>query len=270
MNRMALCSTRAATSISSIASIAGSGRLTARPESSPRWQEPASRLDSGDGGPADRAGLVEPNGVALDPGGRWLFIADVAGHRIRRVDLKTGLISTFAGTGRARHEGDGGPAQQASIWGARAVEVGQDGAVYILEREGNSLRRVDPATGLISTIAGTGAKGYSGDGGPADEGDVQRAQGAGGRSGRQSPDRRYREPRHPLHRFDHGNHSHGRGDGKGRRGRRWRPCLVGSARSAARRGGRARRHVLDRRHQQPPRTRRLAGAQTLKGSQNGR
>jgi sugar lactone lactonase YvrE len=125
------------------------------------------RLDSGDGGPADRAGLVEPNGVAFDPGGRWLFIADVAGHRIRRVDLTTGLISTFAGTGLERHDGDDGPAQQASIWGARAVEVSQDGAVYILEREGNSLRRVDPATGLISTIAGTGAKGYSGDGGPA-------------------------------------------------------------------------------------------------------
>jgi sugar lactone lactonase YvrE len=125
------------------------------------------QLHSGDGGPANRAGLVEPNGVALDPTGRWLFIADVAGHRVRRIHLKTGLISTFAGTSRARHEGDGGPAQQASIWGARAVAVGEDGAVFILEREGNSLRRVDPATGLISTIAGTGAKGYSGDGGPA-------------------------------------------------------------------------------------------------------
>ena len=125
------------------------------------------QLDSGDDGPADRAGLVEPNGIALDPDGRWLFIADVAGHRIRRVDLKTGLISTFAGTGRARHAGDGGSAQQASIWGARAVDVGADGTVYILEREGNSLRSVNPTTGLIGTVAGTGARGYSGDGGPA-------------------------------------------------------------------------------------------------------
>jgi sugar lactone lactonase YvrE len=125
------------------------------------------KLDSGDDGPADRAGLVEPNGVALDPRGPWLFIADVAGHRIRRVDLKTGMISAFAGTGRGRHAGDGGSALLASIWGARAVEVGEDGTVYILEREGNSLRSVNPTTGLIGTVAGTGAKGYSGDGGPA-------------------------------------------------------------------------------------------------------
>jgi sugar lactone lactonase YvrE len=122
---------------------------------------------SGDGGPANLAGLVEPNGVALDAEGRNLFIADVAGHRVRKVDLNTGHISTFAGTGRGRHDGDGGPAERASIWGARAVEVGGDGTVYILEREGNRLRAVDPHTGLVSTIAGTGLKGYSGDGGPA-------------------------------------------------------------------------------------------------------
>jgi sugar lactone lactonase YvrE len=122
---------------------------------------------SGDGGQAQLAGLVEPNGVALDPAGKALFIADVAGHRIRRVDLASGLIDTFAGTGQARHDGDGGPAARAAVWGARAVDVGPDGTVYILEREGNRLRAVDPLTGVISTIAGTGAKGYEGDGGPA-------------------------------------------------------------------------------------------------------
>ncbi len=121
----------------------------------------------GDGGPAMAAGLVEPNGVALDHSGQNLFIADVAGNRVRKVDLATGLISTFAGTGRARHDGDGRPAAGASLWGARAVDLGPDGSVYILEREGNSLRVVNPSTGMITTIAGTGAKGYSGDGGPA-------------------------------------------------------------------------------------------------------
>jgi DNA-binding beta-propeller fold protein YncE len=126
-----------------------------------------SQTYSGDGGQARQAGLVEPNGVALDSSGRALFIADVAGHRVRRVDLETGMIGTFAGTGRARHEGDGGPAGVASIWGARAVDVGPDGAVYILEREGNTVRVVDPRTGVITTIAGTGTRGYSGDGGPA-------------------------------------------------------------------------------------------------------
>jgi DNA-binding beta-propeller fold protein YncE len=122
---------------------------------------------SGDGGPASQAGLVEPNGVALDPEERYLYIADVAGNRIRVVDLQTGLIATFAGNGQAKHDGDGGPASAASIWGARAVDVGTDGTVYILEREGNSLRSVDPKSGLIRLRAGTGRKGYSGDGSPA-------------------------------------------------------------------------------------------------------
>jgi sugar lactone lactonase YvrE len=126
-----------------------------------------SRSFSGDGGPASEAGLVEPNGVALDASGARLFIADVADHRVRAVNLPTGVISTFAGTGRGRHDGDGGPAASASIFGARAVEVGPDGTVFLLERQGNTLRAVDPATGLIKTVAGTGAKGYSGDGGPA-------------------------------------------------------------------------------------------------------
>jgi DNA-binding beta-propeller fold protein YncE len=122
---------------------------------------------SGDGGPAASAGLVEPNGVALDPGQGRLFIADVADHRIRVVDLSTGTITTFAGTGRGRHDGDGGPAREASIFGARAVEVGRDGTVYVLERQGNTLRAVEPATGTIRTVAGTGAKGAGGDDGPA-------------------------------------------------------------------------------------------------------
>jgi DNA-binding beta-propeller fold protein YncE len=122
---------------------------------------------SGDGGPATAAGLVEPNGVALDWSGQNLFIADVAGNRVRKVDLANGRISTFAGTGRARHDGDGRPAAAASIWGARGVDLGPDGSVYILEREGNTLRVVNPSTDVITTIAGTGTKGYSGDGGPA-------------------------------------------------------------------------------------------------------
>ncbi len=80
-----------------------------------------------------------------------------------------GTIATFAGDGRGRHAGDGGPAASASIHGARAVEVGPDGTVWILERQGNTLRAVDPKTGVITTRAGTSRAGYSGDGGPAAE-----------------------------------------------------------------------------------------------------
>ena len=126
-----------------------------------------SKTFSGDGGPGQRAGLVEPNGVALDRAGRKLFIADVADHRVRVVELADGTIATFAGTGQGKHSGDGGPATAASIAGARAVDVAPDGTVLILERQGNTLRAVDPTTGTITTRAGTGAKGYSGDGGPA-------------------------------------------------------------------------------------------------------
>jgi DNA-binding beta-propeller fold protein YncE len=122
---------------------------------------------SGDGGQAARAGLAEPNGLALDADERQLYIADVADHRVRVVDLSSGTIATFGGTGAPEHGGDDGPAGEARIFGARAVKLGPDGTVYVLERQGSSLRAVDPATGIITTIAGTTGRGYYGDGGPA-------------------------------------------------------------------------------------------------------
>ena len=122
---------------------------------------------SGDGGPGAKAGLAEPNGLAFGPGQTRLYITDVADNRVRVVDLASGVIGTFAGTGAAVHSGDGGLAAAAGTFGARAVKVGGDGTVYILERQGSSLRAVDPSTGIIKTIAGTTARGYAGDGGPA-------------------------------------------------------------------------------------------------------
>jgi hypothetical protein len=122
----------------------------------------------GDGGPAAGAQLKEPNGQALDGRGH-LFIADVQDNRIRRVDLETGTITTVAGTGRRAFSGDGGPATEAAINGARAVDVDTEGNLYVCEREGNRIRRIDARSGIIRTLAGTGAAGYSGDGGPARE-----------------------------------------------------------------------------------------------------
>jgi DNA-binding beta-propeller fold protein YncE len=121
----------------------------------------------GDDGPARRAGMVEPNGLALDPAQKRLYIADVADHRVRVVDLASGIIWTFAGTGEAEHSGDAGPASAAGVHGARAVKVAADGTAYILERQGSTLRAVHPRSGIITTVAGTGAKAYTGDGGPA-------------------------------------------------------------------------------------------------------
>jgi DNA-binding beta-propeller fold protein YncE len=119
----------------------------------------------GDGGPAAQAGLVEPNGLALSPDQTRLFIADVAGHRVRVVDLRDGTIETFAGTGEARHDGDGGPAAAACVFGARAVAFAPDGSLYLMERQGSCIRRIQD--GVIETVAGTGARGYAGDGGDA-------------------------------------------------------------------------------------------------------
>jgi DNA-binding beta-propeller fold protein YncE len=121
----------------------------------------------GDGGKAAAAGLAEPNGLAFDPAQTRLYITDVADNRVRVVDLAAGTIATFAGTGAAEHSGDGGPAREAGTFGARAVKVAADGTVYILERQGSSLRAVDPQTQIITTVAGTTARGFAGDGGPA-------------------------------------------------------------------------------------------------------
>src|SRR5438445_4093896 len=82
---------------------------------------------SGDDGPAARAGLAEPNGLAFDAAQRQLYITDVADHRVRVVDLAARTIATFAGTGKSEHSGDGGPASAAGIFGARAVKLGADG-----------------------------------------------------------------------------------------------------------------------------------------------
>ena len=110
-----------------------------------RLNKRVRRIDAGNSAISTMAELVEPNGLALDPAQRRLFIADVADHRVRVIDLASGALSTFAGTGNGRHAGDGGTAAEADIFGARAVAFAPDGSVYILERQGSSLRAVDPA-----------------------------------------------------------------------------------------------------------------------------
>ncbi len=126
-----------------------------------RLNKRVRRVDGSSGVISTLAELVEPNGLALDREHRRLFIADVADHRVHVIELATGALSTFAGTGNGRHAGDGGPATAADIFGARAVALAPDDSIYILERQGSSLRRV--RDGIIETIAGTGARGYAGD-----------------------------------------------------------------------------------------------------------
>ena len=120
---------------------------------------------SGDGGPAAEAQLGFPNGVAVDGAGN-VYIADRNNARIRKVDT-TGTITTIAGTEHG-FSGDGGPAAEAQIGSPYGVAVDGAGNVYIADSFNQRIRKVD-TTGTITTIAGTGERGFSGDGGPAAE-----------------------------------------------------------------------------------------------------
>ncbi|MBU2008401.1 MAG: hypothetical protein KJ624_00905 [Chloroflexi bacterium] len=123
-----------------------------------------SPLPIGDGGPATAAQLSGPVGLALDSGS--LYIADGGNNRVRRVDLATGTITTFAGTGEGGYGGDGGPATAAQLSSPRGLAV-DSGNLYVADSGNNRIRRVDLATGTITTFAGTGEGGHGGDGGPA-------------------------------------------------------------------------------------------------------
>jgi sugar lactone lactonase YvrE len=120
-----------------------------------------------DGVPATDSAIWRPHGVAVDNRGH-VFIADSPNHRIRRVDLATGIVTTVAGTGTAGFSGDGGPATEAKLDRPRFLIVDPDGSLIIADTANRRVRRVDPS-GIITTIAGNGRTAYSGDGGPATE-----------------------------------------------------------------------------------------------------
>ncbi|MBI2214825.1 MAG: hypothetical protein HYU52_14355 [Acidobacteria bacterium] len=122
--------------------------------------------DSGDGGPATSAQIENVRGMAFDAGGA-LLLADAHNHRIRRVDLESGIITTIAGVGTAGFAGDGGPATAARLSNPWGVAVDSAGNVFFADRGNSRVRRIDVVNGRISTVAGNGTAGYSGDGGPA-------------------------------------------------------------------------------------------------------
>jgi len=118
---------------------------------------------SGDGGQATSAQLNGPQGVAVDSSGN-VYIADTANNRVRKV-APNGVITTVAGNGAAGFSGDGSAAVNALVGNPTAVAVDTVGNVYIAD--GSARVRKLFLSGLITTIAGTGARGYSGDGGSA-------------------------------------------------------------------------------------------------------
>jgi sugar lactone lactonase YvrE len=120
---------------------------------------------SGDGGPAISAQLSSPVGLAVMHDGT-LFISDYGNNRIRKIS-PDGLISTYAGTGIAGFQGDGGLASNARINNAWGLTFDNDSNLYIADRGNDRVRKIDFATNIIITVAGTGTAGYSGDAGPA-------------------------------------------------------------------------------------------------------
>ncbi|GAB4146932.1 MAG: hypothetical protein Tsb009_19880 [Planctomycetaceae bacterium] len=120
----------------------------------------------GDGGSAKRAGVGGPFGVVVGPDGA-VYVCETTNHVIRRIDRKTGQISTVAGSGLKGYSGDGGPAIKARLNEPYEIRFDQKGHMFFVEMRNHIVRRVDAKTGIISTVAGTGKRGFSGDGGPA-------------------------------------------------------------------------------------------------------
>lgn len=118
----------------------------------------------GDNIPATSSALEQPEGLAVDSSGN-LYISDPRNNRIRMVS-PSGIITTFAGTGKAGYSGDGGPAAQAMLSYPQGIAFDTKGDLIIADRENNRLRMVSP-NGIITTIAGTGTAASTGNGGPA-------------------------------------------------------------------------------------------------------
>ncbi len=118
----------------------------------------------GDGGPAREAQLGMDTGTTPQPtgslvvDGQTLYVADTMNHRIRRIDLVTGTIDCIGGTGQAGYSGDGGKALDATFNSPTDLELGPDGRLYIADRNNHVVRALDPATGDLETVVGTGVK----------------------------------------------------------------------------------------------------------------
>jgi sugar lactone lactonase YvrE len=125
-----------------------------------------TRRYAGDRDLAVKAELVTTAAVTVDSTGN-IYIADMANNRVRKIAAKTGVISTLAGTGKRGYSGDGGPATSAELNYPQGVTTYRKGNVYIADTDNNRVRKVTVSTGVITTVAGSGAQGYAGDGGPA-------------------------------------------------------------------------------------------------------
>lgn len=123
---------------------------------------------NGDGGPAIKAEMKSPHSIQFGHDGA-LYVCDIGNHRIRKVDMRTGIITTFAGTGAKATTPDRAPVAGTPLNGPRAIDFDARGDMWLALREGNRVFRIDMAAGVIHHVAGTGKAGFTGSGGPAKE-----------------------------------------------------------------------------------------------------
>jgi N-acetylneuraminic acid mutarotase/sugar lactone lactonase YvrE len=121
---------------------------------------------SGDGGPAASAAINGPSGLALDSAGN-LYFADSGNYRVRRIDATTQTITTIAGNGTNAFTADGQLAAGNSLALPVWVAFDSSGGLLVSEFWSYRIRRVDPVSGLLSTVAGNGSTNFTGDGVPA-------------------------------------------------------------------------------------------------------
>jgi streptogramin lyase len=121
--------------------------------------------NSGDGGPAAKAALGQPYEVRFDKSGDMFFV-DMPNHVVRRVDRKTGVITTVAGTGQAGFAGDGGPAVKAPLRSPHSIAFDREGRLLICDIGNHRVRRVNLRRGTIETFLGTGERKPTPDGAP--------------------------------------------------------------------------------------------------------
>ena len=122
---------------------------------------------AGDGGPARDAQFSGIHNLAIAPAGD-IYLADTWNNRVRRIDAKTGIVSTFAGTGKKGSGGDGGPAAQAEF--GTVIQIALDPTaqhLYVADIGSRRIRRIALATGIIETVAGNGEHGVPPDGADA-------------------------------------------------------------------------------------------------------
>ncbi len=120
----------------------------------------------GDGGPATSAQLNQPHSLAFDASGK-LLVCDIVNHRIRQIDIQTGVISTWSGTGEKKTASNGSPISGSPLFGPRAMAPASDGKIWLALREGNAVLQMDPTANTFQLVAGTGKSGFTGNGGPA-------------------------------------------------------------------------------------------------------